>query len=323
MPVARFQLPDGRIARFEVPEGTTPEAAQQLMQNYFDQQQSNPASAGGMGGQPAPQHQPWGPPGSAAATVQDFLNRGPAPDNPTVQALARGTGLAAGALAKGVTGTSGMLSDAAYGLLGGQGQKPSARFAGLFPQPQGVTEKVLDFAGQTASGMMGDPLARALQQRYAPNAAAPRQPTDAEREIMDQRAAGFRFAPSDSKASTTGQVLEGLANKQKLARDVAKFNAGVGMDQAEPRDIAQFVTDAVNVGLRPRRLGFPALAMLTGHPTAAAGMMGVPAAQYGLRRLLMSEAGQRMFVDPKLAAPLYQNPAVMRAMPAATQALFQ
>lgn len=32
MPVARFELPDGRIARFEVPEGTTPEQAQSLIQ---------------------------------------------------------------------------------------------------------------------------------------------------------------------------------------------------------------------------------------------------------------------------------------------------
>ncbi|NBW12196.1 MAG: PLxRFG domain-containing protein [Caulobacteraceae bacterium] len=31
MPIARFQMPDGRIARFEVPEGTTPEQAQELV----------------------------------------------------------------------------------------------------------------------------------------------------------------------------------------------------------------------------------------------------------------------------------------------------
>lgn len=31
MPIARFQMPDGRVARFEVPEGTTPEQAQELM----------------------------------------------------------------------------------------------------------------------------------------------------------------------------------------------------------------------------------------------------------------------------------------------------
>lgn len=31
MPVARFQMPDGRVARFQVPDGTTPEQAQQMI----------------------------------------------------------------------------------------------------------------------------------------------------------------------------------------------------------------------------------------------------------------------------------------------------
>lgn len=31
MPIARFEMPDGRIARFEVPDGTTPEQAQQMI----------------------------------------------------------------------------------------------------------------------------------------------------------------------------------------------------------------------------------------------------------------------------------------------------
>lgn len=38
MTIARFQMPDGRIARFEVPEGTTPEQAQSMMGEYFAQQ---------------------------------------------------------------------------------------------------------------------------------------------------------------------------------------------------------------------------------------------------------------------------------------------
>jgi len=38
MPIARFQLEDGRIARFEVPEGTTPEQAQSQMQAAMTQQ---------------------------------------------------------------------------------------------------------------------------------------------------------------------------------------------------------------------------------------------------------------------------------------------
>lgn len=35
MPVARFQTPDGRVARFEVPEGTTPDQAQSMMEKEF------------------------------------------------------------------------------------------------------------------------------------------------------------------------------------------------------------------------------------------------------------------------------------------------
>lgn len=39
MPIAKFQLPDGRIGRFEVPEGTTPEQAQQMIGQYVSSQQ--------------------------------------------------------------------------------------------------------------------------------------------------------------------------------------------------------------------------------------------------------------------------------------------
>lgn len=47
MPVARVQMPDGRIARFEVPDGTTPEQAQSLGEQFFSQQSTpeQPVSA--------------------------------------------------------------------------------------------------------------------------------------------------------------------------------------------------------------------------------------------------------------------------------------
>jgi hypothetical protein len=38
MPIARFQMPDGRIARFEVPDGTTPEQAQSLISSFVSEQ---------------------------------------------------------------------------------------------------------------------------------------------------------------------------------------------------------------------------------------------------------------------------------------------
>jgi len=34
MPIARFQMPDGKIGRFEVPDGTSPEQAQELINSY-------------------------------------------------------------------------------------------------------------------------------------------------------------------------------------------------------------------------------------------------------------------------------------------------
>lgn len=47
MPIARFQMPDGRVARFEVPDGTTPEQAQNLAAKYFTES-SIPSPTDGM-----------------------------------------------------------------------------------------------------------------------------------------------------------------------------------------------------------------------------------------------------------------------------------
>jgi hypothetical protein len=35
MPIARFEMPDGRVARFEVPAGLSPEDAQNLISSSF------------------------------------------------------------------------------------------------------------------------------------------------------------------------------------------------------------------------------------------------------------------------------------------------
>ena len=44
MPVARFEMPDGKIGRFEVPEGTTPEQAQSLIAESLSPQKAAPQS---------------------------------------------------------------------------------------------------------------------------------------------------------------------------------------------------------------------------------------------------------------------------------------
>lgn len=44
MPVARFQMPDGRIGRFEVPDGTTPEQAQAMISQSLQRQPTGPST---------------------------------------------------------------------------------------------------------------------------------------------------------------------------------------------------------------------------------------------------------------------------------------
>lgn len=44
MPVARFQMPDGRIGRFEVPDGTTPEQAQDLISQFVASDSAKPVT---------------------------------------------------------------------------------------------------------------------------------------------------------------------------------------------------------------------------------------------------------------------------------------
>jgi hypothetical protein len=53
MPIARFEMPDGRIARFEVPDGTTPEQAHAMIAEHLIR--TNPIDA------PAPQQPAYNP----------------------------------------------------------------------------------------------------------------------------------------------------------------------------------------------------------------------------------------------------------------------
>lgn len=69
MPVARFQMEDGRIARFEVPEGTTPEQANALIQQSL-------GKAGGTDSQAMSKAASWA--NEAIASVPDAVLNTPA-----------------------------------------------------------------------------------------------------------------------------------------------------------------------------------------------------------------------------------------------------
>jgi hypothetical protein len=69
MPIARFQMPDGRVARFEVPEGTTPEQAQSLMEAHFAAPAATPATTSA----PQPEKSLLGFAGNAVSSAVDQL----------------------------------------------------------------------------------------------------------------------------------------------------------------------------------------------------------------------------------------------------------
>ena len=164
MPIARVQLPDGRIGRFEVPEGTTPQQVE-----AFAFEQSNP---------------------KPIAEEPSLIDR-----------AGRVAGLGARAVVKGAAGIPTLMADAASDVvnLGIEGvnklggnidyrmQKPSAVLdrtmtqAGL-PEPANATERVAsDVTGAMAGaavpakvaewiyGIAASPFAKAIAEQFAKN----------------------------------------------------------------------------------------------------------------------------------------------------------
>lgn len=107
MPVARFEMPDGRIARFEVAEGTTPEQAQEQISLMISQQ--------GALDQPQSEQQSRRDP-QALQDAFDFpMGMTPAPSIPA-GATEAGLAVASGAIAEPVAGLAGIVG----GLLPGE-----------------------------------------------------------------------------------------------------------------------------------------------------------------------------------------------------------
>lgn len=139
MPIARFELPDGRIGRFEVPEGTTPEQAQQMIAAQVGQQ-SAAAPA------PATRTKPFG---------EDLSD--------AIADVPRQVGLTARHAVEGVgevfdTFVGNPLRTLASPILG---NKPTARtgaavadLVGL-PQPRTSTERIVGDASRLVAGGAG------------------------------------------------------------------------------------------------------------------------------------------------------------------------
>jgi len=100
MPVARFEMPDGRIARFEVAEGTTPEQAQALISQQVAATQQQSA-------QPT---QPQAPAPSFYDRLRESLMGGLSPVPGAIGGAAEVAGtFASGAVAEPVAGIAGIV----------------------------------------------------------------------------------------------------------------------------------------------------------------------------------------------------------------------
>jgi hypothetical protein len=149
MPIARFEMPDGRIGRFEVPEGTTPEQAQRMIAESLAQTEQPQQETGGM------------------ARAGQLLARGAAPvvAGAGIGALAGGApGALIGSMALPIGDLAGMGSAAIEnairrmrGLPETQGFSPSQAVSrgmaqmGL-PEPTSTGERVIEAVGAGVGG---------------------------------------------------------------------------------------------------------------------------------------------------------------------------
>ena len=121
MPIAKFQMEDGRVARFEVPEGTTPEQAQSMMQEHFAPQQTKK------------------------------------PEPSTWENIKRSAGLTARSGIEGVGDVVGIAQNPLAAMTGGAIRRSSEVYPELatrlrLPQPESSTEKI---AGAGVRGLVG------------------------------------------------------------------------------------------------------------------------------------------------------------------------
>ncbi len=199
MPVARFEMADGRIGRFEVPEGTTPEQAQAMIAS----QQTAPAAEPNFGAR-------------LDASIKD---------------IPRQVGLTARYGIEGGLGALGTLSDPIAGLMNMAGAKiPSAQQTGSWlsdklglPSPQSAQERAVGDATRMVAGtglMMGG----ASQ--------AAKSATGVAKNVLD----GIAQRPGYQLASAAGGGLAGGYTKESgggpAAQFVASLAGGVGVPMA-------------------------------------------------------------------------------------------
>jgi hypothetical protein len=255
MPVARFQMPDGRIGRFEVPDGTTPEQAQSLISQSLEA---------------APTPRPLGGARQAAAEnnpTGSFMENVAAGAGKTVYDVARGAGqrlrsvlperaanslglptqadidearVRDEALTATVGGKVGQVAGALpVALIPGANTLAGATAVGAgmgFLQPTAADESVLQNtaiggAAGAAGKVIGDKVAGFLTRKLgadrAAGAALETQNAARDAALAAGKEAGYVIPPSQAKPGLVNGLLEGMAGKIRTAQDASVKNQRV------------------------------------------------------------------------------------------------
>lgn len=242
MPIARFQMPDGRVARFEVPDGTTPEQAQSMMGQFM--QRAAPPKA------PSPTEGNSFLDNAVAATGKgmvsvaralgaspEFLRRQGFPgtkdeadayDAPLMKTAGGKVGNVVGQAAPAAVG---MLIPGANTYLGagliGAGTGAAFTEGGMEERARGAAGGALGgVAGKGLGDLLGWGVPKLAQNMAAKRSAA--QVANAQRDAaaIAAKDAGYVIPPADVNPSFLNEALGGLSGKIKTAQVASARNQG-------------------------------------------------------------------------------------------------
>jgi ribosomal protein L29 len=263
MPIARFEMPDGRIARFEVAEGTTPEQAQTMIAEQVATSAS-PMSFGETGGGAATgrpinrgQRNVLASPRPLESAMAGFTKS--MMDIPVGAAqLATGGNLGTSQLAQRLSqqaepyqqenpmsymaGRIGGVVAPAVGASNIIGQIPSfakasplvqnvgmgTALGAMTPEETGKTGANL-YKEQAKQGLIGGTLGAALTplQKLVGVLRGPEQTPQMAGAVEKARQAGYVIPPSQARGSLVNRALEGTAGKASTAQNASAKNQEV------------------------------------------------------------------------------------------------
>lgn len=252
MPVARFQLPDGKVARFEVPDGTTPEQAQAMVEKEF------------------PNLAPQAAEKRRSTPLERLVTGEPTPmdERPMSEQVGRQLGLTARYGVEGLAALPNMVGDA-LGMRSSEAVSNLLTKLGL-PNPDGPTERVVGDVTRAMAGQGGTmALGKGLVKAASPTAQTIGDLLTARAGSQVVSAAGAGGSAGGAREGGAGPVAQTVAGLMgglvaPVAADVVGTTA-----KAAARGVRAAVDPFTQAG-REKVVG-TTLNRLSTDPTAAAG----------------------------------------------------